>query len=72
MRAPVLLLRAERGRLPDEQKLRGWLSPVPSLSVETVPGVGHHLHIERPELVADRIRLAWDGIRRDAPPAVRL
>lgn len=72
VRAPVLLLRAERGRLPDEQKLGAWLSPIPSLAVETLPGVGHHLHIERPELVADRIRRAWDGIRRDAPLAARL
>src|SRR5262245_33275887 len=72
VRAPVLLLRAERGRLPDEQKLKSWLSPVPSLSIETVPGVSHHLHIDRPELVAERIRRAWDGARQDAPPAARL
>jgi pimeloyl-ACP methyl ester carboxylesterase len=72
VRAPVLLLRAERGRLPEEQQLRSWLSAVPSLAIETVPGASHHLHIERPELVAERIRRAWEGIRRDAPPAARL
>ncbi len=72
VRAPVLLLRAERGRLPDEHQLRSWLSAVPSLAIETVPGVSHHLHIESPELVAGRIRRAWEGIRGDAPPPGRL
>src|SRR5216684_2967439 len=72
VRAPVLLLRAERGHLPDEQQLRSWLSAVPSLTVETLPGTSHHLHIEQPELVADRVRRAWDAAARDAPPAGRL
>ena len=72
VRAPVLLLRAERGHLPDEQQLRSWLSSVPSLTVETVSGTSHHLHIEQPEVVADRIRRAWDAAARDAPPAGRL
>ena len=61
IRAPVLLLRAERGHLPGEQELRSWLSAVPRLTLETVPGASHHLHIEQPERVAGRIRLAWDG-----------
>ncbi|MFL5310862.1 MAG: alpha/beta fold hydrolase [Myxococcales bacterium] len=69
VRAPVLLLRAERGHLPGEQELRTWLSAVPRLTIETVPGTSHHLHIEQPERVAGRIRLAWDG---DARPGPRL
>jgi pimeloyl-ACP methyl ester carboxylesterase len=72
VRAPVLVLRAERGHLPEEQQLRAWLSPVPSLTVETVPGTSHHLHIDVPELVAERIRRAWEAGSPDAPPAGRL
>jgi pimeloyl-ACP methyl ester carboxylesterase len=69
VRSPVLLLRAERGHLPGEQQLRSWLSAVPQLAIETVPGASHHLHIEQPERVAGRIRLAWEG---SAGPAGRL
>jgi len=69
VRAPALLLRAERGHLPGEQELRSWLSAVPALDIETVPGASHHLHIEQPERVAGRIRLAWDGA---AHPGARL
>ena len=72
VRAPVLLLRAERGHLPDEQQLRSWLAAVPDLAIGTVPGASHHLHIEQPERVAGRIRLAWDGADRDAPRRRRL
>jgi pimeloyl-ACP methyl ester carboxylesterase len=72
VRAPVLLLRAERGHLPEEQQLRSWLSGVRSLSIETVPGASHHLHLEQPALVAERIRGEWDRVARDAPPPVRL
>ena len=60
VQAPVLLLRAERGRLPPQEELRGLFSRVPSLTVETVPKVSHHLHLEEPQLVADRIARAWD------------
>jgi pimeloyl-ACP methyl ester carboxylesterase len=59
VRAPVLLLRAERGRLPSAEDLRTALSAVPALTIETVPGVSHHLHLEQPQLVAARIVRAW-------------
>jgi pimeloyl-ACP methyl ester carboxylesterase len=72
VRAPVLLLRAERGHLPEEVEVRSRFSSLPALSIETVAGTSHHLHIEQPELVADRIRRAWDGIGRDAAPGGRL
>src|SRR5438105_7853492 len=59
VRAPVLLLRAETGILPDERALRDRFSRIAKLHVETVEGAGHHLHLERPETVAARIRNAW-------------
>ena len=59
VRAPVLLLRAEKGILPDERALRDRFSRIAKLHVETVEGAGHHLHLERPETVAARIRNAW-------------
>jgi len=60
VQAPVLLLRAERGRLPPENELRGVFSGMRSLTLETVPKVSHHLHLEEPQLVADRIARAWE------------
>jgi pimeloyl-ACP methyl ester carboxylesterase len=60
VQAPVLLLRAERGRLPPERELRSMFSRVPALTIETVPKVSHHLHLEDPQLVADRIVRAWE------------
>jgi pimeloyl-ACP methyl ester carboxylesterase len=59
VRAPVLLLRAEKGILPDEGTLRDRFSRIAKLRIETVEGTGHHLHLERPETVAARIRNAW-------------
>jgi len=63
VRAPVLLLRAEKGILPDEGALRDRFSRIAKLHVETVEGAGHHLHLERPETVAARIRNAWGGMQ---------
>jgi pimeloyl-ACP methyl ester carboxylesterase len=59
----VLLLRAEKGILPDEGALRDRFSRIAKLHVETVQGAGHHLHLERPEMVAARIRNAWGGMQ---------
>jgi pimeloyl-ACP methyl ester carboxylesterase len=72
VRAPVLLLRAERGHLPDEQHLRSRLAGVQDLAVETVPGVSHHLHMEKAQLVAERILRAWERPPRDATGVGRL
>jgi pimeloyl-ACP methyl ester carboxylesterase len=63
VRAPVLLLRAEKGILPDEGALRDRFSRIAKLHVETIEGAGHHLHLERPETVAARIRNAWGGMQ---------
>ena len=60
VRAPILLLRAERGRLPPEDALRKLFARVPLLTIETVGNVSHHLHLEEPHLVADRIARAWE------------
>ena len=59
VRAPVLLLRAERGHLPEEDELRRRFSHLTALTIETVGGTSHHLHLEEPRLVADRIARAW-------------
>jgi pimeloyl-ACP methyl ester carboxylesterase len=59
VRAPVLIVRAERGHLPAEADLRTRFQGVQRLSVETLPGAGHHLHLEQPRLVADRLVRAW-------------
>jgi pimeloyl-ACP methyl ester carboxylesterase len=57
--AKVLLLRAESGILPQEPELRQRLGKLSRLRIEEVRGVGHHLHLQKPEEVAQRIRAAW-------------
>jgi pimeloyl-ACP methyl ester carboxylesterase len=64
---PVLLLRAENGILPPEEELRARFAGLERLSVETVPGTRHHLHLEQPERVAERIRRAWEEAERARP-----
>lgn len=59
VRAPVLLLRADRGQLPDEPELRQRFGAMPRLTIETVPGTSHHLHLDEPRLVAERIARDW-------------
>ncbi len=49
--APILVVRGERGMLPDEATLRARF-PTLDLTVRTVPGTGHHVHIDAPEAVA--------------------
>jgi pimeloyl-ACP methyl ester carboxylesterase len=56
---PVLLLRAQSGMTPDEADLRARLAKVASLRIETIPGTGHHLHLEAPEEIARLIAAAW-------------
>ena len=55
---PVLLLRADRGILPDEAEVRRRLDTVSSLSVTPVAG-SHHVHLEEPAEVARLITAAW-------------
>jgi pimeloyl-ACP methyl ester carboxylesterase len=61
VRAPVLLLRAEHGQLPEERELRERFASLASLVIETVPRTSHYLHLEEPQKVADLIQRDWTG-----------
>jgi len=55
VQAPVLAIRGERGMLAEESDLRARF-PHLRLKVVTVPGTGHHVHLDAPEEVARLIR----------------
>ena len=55
---PVLLLRGERGMLPQESELRARF-PKLKMSAHTVAGTGHHAHVDAPQAVARLITAAW-------------
>jgi pimeloyl-ACP methyl ester carboxylesterase len=57
-RVPVLALRGERGMMPEEADLRARF-PRLEMSVHTVAGAGHHVHIDAPEEVARLVTSAW-------------
>jgi len=48
---PVLAIRGERGMMLEEADLRARL-PQQKMSLHTVAGAGHHVHIDAPEEVA--------------------
>jgi len=52
---PILVIRGETGMLPHEPELRARF-PHLKMSVQTVPGAGHHVHLDAPEEVAKLIR----------------
>ena len=52
---PILVIRGETGMLPHEPELRARF-PHLQMSVQTVPGTGHHVHLDAPEEVAKLIR----------------
>lgn len=52
---PILVIRGETGMLPHEPELRARF-PHLKMSVRTVPGTGHHVHLDAPEEVAKLIR----------------
>jgi pimeloyl-ACP methyl ester carboxylesterase len=56
--APMLALRGEHGMLAPEPELRARF-PHLKITVQTVPGTGHHLHLDAPDEVARRITSAW-------------
>ena len=58
--APVLAIRGERGMLAPEPELRARF-PHLRMDVATIPGTGHHVHLDAPEAVADLIHRA--GLR---------
>jgi pimeloyl-ACP methyl ester carboxylesterase len=51
VKSPILLVRGDKGMLPSETDLRARF-PTLDLTVRTVPGTGHHVHIDAPEAVA--------------------
>ena len=58
VQAPVLALRGERGMLAEEPELRARF-PHLQLTVHTVPGTGHHAHLDAPEEVARLVVQAY-------------
>jgi len=55
---PVLAIRGQTGMMPHEPQLRARF-PRLKLSVHTVPGSGHHVHLDNPEEVARLVAAAW-------------
>jgi pimeloyl-ACP methyl ester carboxylesterase len=56
----LLLLRAEKGILPDEGELRSRL-PMLRYDLHTIPSTGHHVHLDAPDEVARLVIAAWDA-----------
>ena len=54
----VLAIRGENGMMPQEWDLRARF-PRLKMSVQTVPGASHHVHLDAPEEVARLISAAW-------------
>jgi pimeloyl-ACP methyl ester carboxylesterase len=59
----VLAIRGEAGMMPHEPELRARF-PHLKISVHTVPGTGHHLHLDAPEEVARLVTAAWAEVSR--------
>jgi pimeloyl-ACP methyl ester carboxylesterase len=57
-KVPVLAIRGERGMMPPEPELRARF-PHLKISVHTVPGTGHHAHLDAPSEVARLVAEAW-------------
>jgi pimeloyl-ACP methyl ester carboxylesterase len=53
---PVLVMAGGRSDTHDEALIRAIANRFPSAGIEVVAGAGHFLPMERPELVAERIR----------------
>jgi pimeloyl-ACP methyl ester carboxylesterase len=56
--APILAIRGEHGMLSPEEELRARF-PHLKLSVQTIPGTGHHVHLDAPDAVAAAIAGGW-------------
>ena len=57
-KVPVLAIRGERGMMPPEPELRARF-PHLKVSVHTIPGTGHHAHLDAPSEVARLVAEAW-------------
>jgi pimeloyl-ACP methyl ester carboxylesterase len=51
----ILVIRGQTGMLPNESDLRARF-PHLKMSVHTIPGAGHHVHVDAPEEVARLVR----------------
>ena len=61
MPTPGLMLFGTEDHVQDERLLPGYEPFAPNLRLELVPGVGHFIVDERPELVLERARELFDG-----------
>jgi len=57
-KVPILAIRGENGMMPQEPELRARF-PHLKMSVHTIPGTGHHAHLDAPSEVAKLIAGAW-------------
>jgi len=57
-KVPVLAIRGERGMMPPEPELRARF-PHLKVSVHTIPGTGHHAHLDAPREAARLVAEAW-------------
>jgi pimeloyl-ACP methyl ester carboxylesterase len=57
-KVPVLAIRGERGMMPPEPELRARF-PHLKVSVHTIPGTGHHAHLDAPSEAAKLVAEAW-------------
>lgn len=55
VKARVRVLRAEHGYLPDDEIMAGRIRAL-SAELEEVPAAPHHLHVERPDVLARAVR----------------
>jgi pimeloyl-ACP methyl ester carboxylesterase len=56
VRCPVHVLAGARSGVMPPESARRFGAAIPGATVEVVEGVGHHVELEAPELVAERIR----------------
>jgi pimeloyl-ACP methyl ester carboxylesterase len=61
MRTPGLMLFGTADHVQDERLMPGFEPYAPNMRLELVPGIGHFIVDERPELVLERARELFDG-----------
>lgn len=66
IRCPVLLIRGEESGLLTAEGARALQSELPDARLLEIPGVGHNVHLERPEIVAREILAHLRAGRRAA------